>query len=399
MISHRWFFCVILLLTLILSDQPNLEERARAEGDEAAAPAKIEPQHVQWQGWDFRWSIRPREGLVITDVSFRGRSVLKFGGLAEIFVPYNRGQPRPEDFGGGIGQRLVELHPGRDCIPGSISCQAFDRDGKEAGHRYVMLHEEGTGLSYLGNLGRARGKMLTLWCAYDLSGYYYLSRWRFRDDGCLMPQVGLTGPLQHIGSGESSPFGSQVGKRADGSKVFAPAHVHNVYFCLDLDIDGPDNSVEEFDYVQDKPGSLSGKHAWTPILKESARSANGATFRSWRVLNRASRNALGLPRSYELVPGGNGLYRGGADEKFAQADLWVTRYHPDEYPVQNVPLSTALPKYLNDEPVDNQNVVLWYALHLHHNPRTETWPGMPVDWGGFTLRPRDFLDESPVRPK
>ena len=49
--------------------------------------------------------------------------------------------------------------------------------------------------------------------------------------------------------------------------------------------------------------------------------------------------------------------------------------------------------------VDGQNVVLYYALHLHHIPRTEDWPGMPVDWHGFMLRPRDFLDSSPVQPK
>ena len=44
-------------------------------------------------------------------------------------------------------------------------------------------------------------------------------------------------------------------------------------------------------------------------------------------------------------------------------------------------------------------MVLWYALHLHHLPRTEDWPGMRVDWGSFMLRPRDFLDASTVKAK
>jgi hypothetical protein len=39
------------------------------------------------------------------------------------------------------------------------------------------------------------------------------------------------------------------------------------------------NTVEEFDYTPDKPGSLSGQHRWTPIAKESAGVANAATFR------------------------------------------------------------------------------------------------------------------------
>jgi primary-amine oxidase len=39
------------------------------------------------------------------------------------------------------------------------------------------------------------------------------------------------------------------------------------------------------------------------------------------------------------------------------------------------------------------------VLHVHHIPRTEDWPDMPIDWVGFTLKPRDFLDSSPVTPK
>jgi primary-amine oxidase len=386
---NHCFIVALLLLCLSWS--------GRDLGATDDPPAKA-ANHVQWEGWDFHWSVRPREGLVLTDVAFKGKSVLKFASLAEIFVPYNRGQPRPDDFGSGIGNRLIELFPGKDCVPGSTSCQAFDRTGKEAGRRYVMLHEEGTGLSYVGPGGRAYGRMLTLWCTYNLGGYLNISRWRFTNDGCLMPDVGLTGPLQHVGTGESSAYGSQVGTNGQ-TKVFAPSHVHNIYFCLDFNIDGPNNTVEEFDYTPDKPGSLSGTHRWTPITKESARSANAAGFRSWRVVNHASKNAHGLSRSYELIPGGNGVFRGGAGEAFAQAELWVTRFRPDEYPVQNLPLRVALPKYLNEEPIENEDVVVWYAVHAHHLPRTEDWPGMPVQWVGFTLKPRDFLDSSPVRPK
>src|SRR5262249_1341455 len=110
-------------------------------------------------------------------------------------------------------------------------------------------------------------------------------------------------------------------------------------------------------------------------------------------------NDLGLPRSYELVPGGNGIFRGAANEPFAQAELWVTRHHPKEHPNDNRSLSDALPSYLNDEPVEGQNVVVWYVLHMHHLRRTEDGPGMRVEWVGFTLKPRDFLDGSPVQPK
>src|SRR5438477_5621350 len=198
---------------------------------------------------------------------------------------------------------MEEILPGKDCVPGSLRCQAFNADGQQEGRLVVMLHEEATGLSYKGGHGRAYGKKLTLWNVYNLGGYHYINRWTFRDDGSLMPEIGMTGSLNHTGIGEASPHGSVVGRASKDKMVFAPSHVHNIYYCLDFDIDGTDNVVEEFNYQQDKPGSLSGKHTWTPIKKETSRPGSAETFRSWRVVNPKSKNDLGLPRSYELVPG------------------------------------------------------------------------------------------------
>ena len=86
-----------------------------------------------------------------------------------------------------------------------------------------------------------------------------------------------------------------------------------------------------------------------------------------------------------------------AEQKFTQAELWVTRYHDNEYPKETRRLAEALPSYLNEEPVDGVNVVVWYVLHVHHIARTEDWPAMPIEWVGFMLRPRDFLDTSPIQ--
>lgn len=391
---------VLLVLVGVIPEGARLEQ-PKGDRHEEAPPSPKDGTLVEWEGWKFRWSIRHREGLVLTQVSYRGKSVLKYAALAEIFVPYNRGSPRPEDSRDGIGHRIVELLPGKDCVPGSF-CQTFNAQGKADGKRVVMMHEESAGLVYMGKAGRAYGKMLVLWSMSRLGSYSYIHRWRFRDDGVLMPEVGLTGELDHVSKGDSSPFGSLVGKEGKGEKVFAPSHVHNFYFCLDLDVDGSENSVEEFNYQQEKPGSLTATHSWTPLPKETSRPWKADSFRSWRVVNRASKNVLGLPRSYELVPGGNGTFRGAASESFAHAELYVTRYNAKDFPASAVdtrPLRTALPSYVNDESIDPADVVLWYVLHVHHVPHTEQWPAMPVEWVGFHLVPRDFLDGSPLQPK
>jgi primary-amine oxidase len=391
-IRMRLALATLLLLGAVAS--------VRAFQGEAPPPVPGEGQLIEWRGWRFRWSVRPREGLVLTDMAFRGRSVMKYAGLAEIYVPYDPGQPRPEDFQDGVGINLAELHPGQDCLPGS-ACIMLNAEGKPEGRRVVGIHEEATGLMFLGEAGRAYGQKLVLWCASRLGGYTYFVRWQLRDDGMIMPQVGLTGKLEHTRNTPIPGRGSQVA--AKPRPVYAPSHVHNFYFRLDFDIDGPENDeVQEFSHEQTTPArSADATDDWVTIPRESARSLNGRAFRSWRVVDRASQNAVGRPRSYELMPGGNGVFRGHANEPFAQGDLWVLRARRNELPFSATdprPLRSALPAYLDQEPTREKDVLVYYALHVHHMPRTEDWPAMPVEWTGFTLAPRDFLDSSPLAP-
>ncbi len=368
-----------------------------------ASPAKradekpaFKGKHVEWGGWSFNWDVLPRQGVVLRQVSYQGRSVLKFAGVAEVFVPYNAGTPRIEDLVyHPLGENLLPLRPGVDCLPGG-TCTGFDKRGRrEDKNPVVMLHEESPSLVYIGRDGRGHGKMLVLWSAHELGDYTYFVQWRFRDDGCLMPQVGLTGKLSHFGGDDKTSVEVGADQRA-------LSHVHNIFFCLDLDVDGTRNVVEEFEF---KPTAARDRATtrWHPITKECGRELDPHTFRSWRVVNPASKNRLNQPRSYELVPGGTGIYRGmhprnpktSGAEPFAHFDVWVTRYHEREVPPAK-PLKESLPGFVNGESVTNEDVVLWYMMSVHHQPRAEEWPAMPVDWHGFKLVPRDFLDRSPV---
>lgn len=368
--------------------------------DEEPPPGPAVGREVKWEGWSFRWAVRKREGLVLSDVWFRGRKVLKHAALAEIFVPYHPGQPRPEDSLDGMGANLMDLLPGRDCIPGT-TCAMFSASGSPDGRKVVAIHEESTGLAYLGEEGRAYGKMLVLWCASQLGDYVYFIRWQFKDDGSFMPRVGLTGKLNHVRRNEVVPRRGSVVAKSPEEQVFAPSHVHNFYYRLDFDVDGPENDrVEELNARQDVPGrSQEWQHEWTALRFEGARPLDAGSFRSWRVVDRESRNSVGLPRSYHLLPGGNGVFRGAAAEPFAQADFWVARYRSGEFPLSSTdprPVKDALPRYFNGESADGTDLVVWYAMHVHHVPRTEDWPQMPVEWAGFDAIPRDFLDTAPL---
>jgi primary-amine oxidase len=356
----------------------------------AAQTKEADGHPVQWQDWTFKWSILRRQGVALTDVTFRGKSVLKVAAVAEVFVPYHAGQPRPEDQRWHpFGDNMIPLDPGTDCLPGG-TCQAFDKDGKPTKAKAaVMIHEENASLVYLGGEGRAKAKTLTVWSAYALGDYTYIFRWTFHEDGTLAPTVGLTGRLSHFG-------GDQTNSVAVGAPRRALGHVHNFFYCLDFDVDGPKNTVEEFEFRKTDLAGAKAATAWTPVEKEGGRELKPEAFRSWRVVNNASRNKQGNPRSYELLPGGNGIYRGATAEKFAQADVWVTRYKADEVPGTKL-VADGLAACADGEDVVDQDVVLWYMMSLHHQPKAEDWSAMPIEWAGFKLAPRDFLDGSPVK--
>jgi primary-amine oxidase len=374
-------------------------------------PIDTDGTKVKWGGWTFNWSLRRVEGLVLTDVHYRGKKVLKYAGIAEIFTAYDQGQPRPVDLDqNGLGEPLMPIVAGTDCSSGEW-CKVYDAEGKEAAKgavAMVMMHEERTGPNYLGRYGRAPGKTLVLWSAGffsgDVDGYTFVTRWKFRDDGTLIPEIGATGVPQHLRTGDTSPTGAFVGLSKDKEKVFAPSHVHGFLYRLDFDIDGEENTVEEFNWHKDgKANNLKANCSWTPIKRETSRTCNPATFRSWRVVNYNSKNAVGHPRSYQLLPNNSGFFRGQptALEKATQADLWVTLYKPKEFPRSSSdPRSAlaALPKYANGESVVNKDVVLWYWLTFHHFPRSEDWMHQPMVWKSFELMPRDFLDTSPLKP-
>ena len=330
--------------------------------------------------------------------------MLKYAGLNEkTSVPYHPGQPRPGDVLHGIGKNLQELLPGKDCLPGT-TCAMSDVNGKTEGKRMAAMHEEPTGLWNMGDSGRAYGKMLVLWCASKLGDYVYFIRWRFRDDGMMMPQVGLTGKLNHTQpanvANRARWFTTGREPRCSGPRTSTTSTTG--WTSISTGRKGTWWRKSSTTSRTFRTSASIPRIRGTPLRRECARSLDPLAFRSWRAVNYGSKNRHGFARSYELVPGGNGIFRGAASEMISQADFWVQRYRPNEFPLSATDdrsVKEALPRYINDEPLDGQDVVVWYVMHVHHLPRTENWPEMPVEWAGFDLVPRDFLDVTPIDAK
>ncbi|AHY48354.1 Cu2+-containing amine oxidase (plasmid) [Rubrobacter radiotolerans] len=392
---------------------------------------EIDGHEVRWQKWSFRIGFTPREGLVLYTVGYRDkgrvRPVLYRASLSEMVVPY--GDPRPGQwrknaFDAGeynIGALANSLELGCDCLGEIRYFDAVMTNG--AGDPYtiknaVCLHEEDDSLLWkhfdmrAGTAEVRRSRKLVVSFIATVANYEYGFYWSFHQDGTIGFECKLTGIVSTgaLGPEEKSRHGQLL--NTDG--LYAPIHQHFMNFRLDLDVDGTENRLYEVHTEAVPPGddnphgnAFFSKSTLLESESEAQFTTDSTSARHWRVESTQTKNKVGEPCAYRLIPQTNVLpffteesaisRRAG----FAKKHFWATPYAPDErhaagaYPNQSP--GDGLPNYTRDDrSLDGEDVVVWYTLGAHHVVRVEDWPVMPVQHAGFKLEPAGFFDENPA---
>ncbi|MFC5006122.1 primary-amine oxidase [Dactylosporangium cerinum] len=380
---------------------------------------------VSWEGWTFRVGFDAREGLILHQLAIQGRPVVYRASIAEMVVPY--ADPSPvrywqNYFDTGeylLGAQVNSLELGCDCLGEIHYFDADLADGNGAVDtrpNAICMHEEDAGVLWKHTdlftesreVRRARRLVISFWATvgnYDYGFYWYLYL-----DGTIELKTQATGVMFTSSYTRDTPWTTQV---APG--LGAPAHQHLFCARLDMTVDGVANTVDEVDIRPDPIGpdnpygnAFSRTHTRINSEADSARDANPAAGRVWRIESTERANRLGQPTAYVLTPQGlpvlladpsSSIARRAA---FATKHLWVTRYDPAErFPagdlVNQHPGHAGIPTYVRqDRPLAGQDVVLWHTFGLTHFPRTEDWPVMPTDSAGFTLKPYGFFDRNPT---
>ena len=93
-------------------------------------------------------------------------------------------------------------------------------------------------------------------------------------------------------------------------QLAAPFHQHLFNVRLDMEVDGPENCVEEVDVVASPPGPenpMDNAFETVRTLLSSELSAcrriDPARSRTWRIVNRKVTNALGSPGRVQALAG------------------------------------------------------------------------------------------------
>jgi primary-amine oxidase len=390
----------------------------------------LDGTELRWQNWSMRLGFNYREGPVIYQVAYDDhgvrRDIAYRMSFAEMVVPYrdptfDHYRRTAYDIGEwGLGFMTTSLELGCDCLGEIRYVDAVLHDSAGAPYEIknaICLHEEDNAVLWkhvdlvIGAEVRRQRRMV-ISCHVTVANYEYLVYWRFYQDGNIECEIRATGIMvtTPYAEGESAPpYGTVVDNR-----TYAPIHQHFLVARLDLDVDGSANTIVEVDSVappvsDDNPYGLALVTASTPITSEAngARDYNWDTQRSWKVMNSDKLNRHGTPVAYKLVPGAAfPALMDPSTPQYLRAPvightLWVTRHDDDErwpcgkYPTQST-VDTGLTEWIKaDAPLENVDVVLWYVFGIHHIPRVEEWPIMPVDTISFWLKPSGFFDQNP----
>ena len=385
----------------------------------------LDGHELAWQRWRMRLGFTYREGLVLHTVSYDGRSVAYRMSFAEMVVPYR--DPTPDhyrrtafDIGEwGLGFMTTSLERGCDCL-GEIrylDAVLHDSAGEpQVVRNAICVHEEDDGVLWKHVDGRTgaqvrRRRRLVVSFHVTVANYEYLVYWRFFEDGGIECEVRATGIMVTTPfTGAAPPYGTVV-----DAATYAPIHQHFIVARLDMEVDGPANTVVMVESAHlpvgpDNPDGLALTIRAVPLRTEAEgrQDVSWATQRTWKVTNPGRRNAVGVPVAYTLVPDGAiPAMLDPASPVFRRAQvlghtLWVTPFHADErWPcgefVNQGGEDTGLPVWTAaDRAIEEADVVLWYVFGIHHVPRVEDWPVMPVDIVAFHLKPSGFFDANPA---
>jgi len=266
---------------------------------------------------------RPRR-LVLHTIGYthqgKRRPIVYRASIAEMVVPYGtpeRSHYRKNVFDSGeigFGRMANSLSLGCDCLGTIHYFDAVVPDlfgGARTIENCICLHEEDAGLSWKhfdvrsGRTEVRRARKLVISSISTIGNYEYASYWYLHQDGRIEYEMKATGIINTAAChpGQPGRYGTEVAPGIVG-------HIHQHVFCarLDMEVDGPANTVVECDTIVPPP--VRKTHTATHSTSRSARAdrTRGGARRRFR---QDALLADHQPAGEELGRPTNGLQAGG----------------------------------------------------------------------------------------
>jgi hypothetical protein len=174
---------------------------------------------------------------------------------------------------------------------------------------------------------------------FDAGPYRYTQLWRFHDDGRMCPWLTIAGAGVH------------------------DQHTYHPHWRFDFDVDGA--RADALERFEDGRWQRVDEEGWFPATGEADDAGN-----VWRQVDFGSGCAVNLrPHTWD------------------DAEVFAIRYHDGEWPPFS-PRSAAGAQpfpaaYVGREPLDDQDVTLWYVAHVHYDQAFPYTAGPWIKLAGF----------------
>ena len=388
---------------------------------------EVDGYRVKWQGYEFSVSVHPVHGLVLHQLSLQQRPLLYRAALSEMIVPYGDKDNMhswkhvldASEY--NMGMLINSLKLGCDCL-GEIfyfDVHQVTWEGKvKSVENAICMHEEDYGIQWKHYDSESqtsevrRSRRLVISSIFTIGNYDYGFYWYLYLDGTVQMEIKLTGIVGVSAVTEATHNPSQSPLIAPG--LASPVHQHVFCFRLDWELDGGVNAlyesqIEVLPTSSDNPDGTQFQSVARHLTDESAakRNIEPQLSRHWKVVNNQSKNGLGTPVAYKLLPAASPPLLAGDDSMvakrgaFGKHQLWATPYAEGEFSAAGahtvMHAGGGLPEYTkNNRDISECDLVMWHTVALTHVPRPEDWPVMPVEYTGFHLIPVGFFDRNPT---
>ncbi|KAL8963990.1 MAG: hypothetical protein Q9183_004790 [Haloplaca sp. 2 TL-2023] len=381
---------------------------------------------VEWQKWFFRVGFNQREGMVLHDVRYDGRSVFYRMALSDMVIPY--ADPRHPflkkaafdlgDVGAGVMANNLKL--GCDCL-GSIHYldAVLNTDEGQPWHmeNVVCIHEQDAGIGWkhtnyrTGTAAIARNRELVVQSIITVANYEYIMAFIFNQAGEVKYEVRATGIIstQPIDDGLQVPWGTVV-----HPGVLATHHQHIFSLRIDPAVDGHNNRLV-YEEAHPMPRSDFNPHGVgytvneTLVEKSAGLDINSDRNRVFKVQNRSVKNPVnGKPVGYKIhAPPFQKMLADPSSfhfkrAEFADHNIYVTQYHDGEtyagghYTNQSRGGDGVRAWADRKENVKDTDLVLYIQFGLQHSTRVEDFPVMPCEIIHVSFKPANFFTKNPA---
>ncbi|CAO2648787.1 Nn.00g097360.m01.CDS01 [Neocucurbitaria sp. VM-36] len=383
--------------------------------------------YVSWMDFSFYFSVSRDVGLSLFDIQYKGKRLIYELSLQEAVTLYAGSEPFASqatffDTVDGLGASLVSLVRGYDCPSHATYLNATFSVGNTTKTQVdaICIFEFDAGYpirrhSYPAMYASvAKNVVFTVRTISTVGNYDFMIEYQFFYDGSIEVSVRASGFISAAYWDGNGDYGFHIHDYLSGS-----LHDHVLTFKADLDVMGRQNTLQKIDFVTestDYPWSQGKIHdtfkaSRSFLSKESSVSWADNDAAIFAIVNKDSPNRFGEFPGYRIKrSAGTSHFTTGNSTNTRKAaasayhDFYITKQKDTEPRAadsynQFAPEDPLVDftRFFNDESIEQEDVVVWFNLGMHHMPHTGDLPNTMFTAAHSAIRfePLNYLDGDP----